>query len=79
VSLADDWLNACAGWIIVVMSGAWVGSAVLLRAGVVLGSASTLAGQYLALRGGARRDAAQRAAGQRAERKEAIVGFLGAA
>jgi hypothetical protein len=78
VSLPDDWLNACAGWIIVVMSGASVGSAVLPLAGVVLGLASTLVGQYLALRGGARRDAAQRAAGQRAERKEAIVGFLGA-
>jgi hypothetical protein len=49
---------------------------VLPLAGVILGSASTLLGQYLALRGGARRDAAQRAAAQRAERKEAIIGFL---
>jgi hypothetical protein len=53
-----------------------VSSTVLPLAGVILGSASTLTGQYLALRGGARREAAQRAAAERAERKEAIIGFL---
>jgi hypothetical protein len=62
-----------------VMSWAPVNSTVLPLAGVVLGSASTVVGQYLALRGGARRDAARRAADQRAERKEAIIGFLSAA
>ena len=61
------------------MSWASVSSTVLPLAGVILGSASTLVGQYLVLRGGARRDAAQRAAERRAERKEAIIGFLSAA
>lgn len=62
-----------------VMSWASVSSTVLPLAGVALGSGSTLVGQYLALRGGARRDAAQQAAERRAERKEAIIGFLSAA
>lgn len=75
----NDWLKPGAGWIIVFMSWASVSSTVLPLAGVILGSASTLVGQYLALRGGARRDAARQAAEQRAERKEAIVGFLSAA
>jgi hypothetical protein len=61
------------------MSWSSVSATVLPLAGVILGSASTLVGQYLVLRGGARRDAAQRATERRAERKEAIVGFLSAA
>jgi hypothetical protein len=75
----NDWLRATARWIIMAMSWPSVSATVLPLAGVILGSASTLVVQYLALRGGARRDAAQRAAEQRAERKEAIIGFLSAA
>jgi hypothetical protein len=62
-----------------VMSWTSVSSVVLPLAGVILGSASTLIGQYLVLRGSARREAAQRTAQQRAERKDAIIGFLSAA
>jgi hypothetical protein len=74
-----NWPKLALGWIIADMSWALVSSTVLPLAGVALGAASTLVGQYLALRGGAPRDAAQRAAEQRAERKEAIIGFLSAA
>ena len=51
---------------------------VLPLAGVVIGACGTLLGQHLALRVDARREAAQRASEQRAERKDAIIGFLSA-
>jgi hypothetical protein len=60
------------------MSWASVSSTVLPLAGVVIGACGTLLGQHLALRVDARREAAQRASDQRAERKDAIVGFLSA-
>lgn len=60
------------------MSWASVSSAVLPLVGVVIGASGTLLGQYLALRVDARREAAQRTADQRAERKDAIIGFLSA-
>ena len=53
-------------------------STVLPLAGVVIGACGTLLGQHLALRVDARREASQRAVNQRAERKDAIVGFLSA-
>jgi hypothetical protein len=53
-------------------------STILPLAGVIIGASSTLLGQHLALRKDARREAAQRAADQRAERKDAIIGFLSA-
>jgi len=45
----------------------------------MLGAIGTLLGQHLALRVDVRRDAAERAANRRAERKDAIIGFLSAA
>jgi hypothetical protein len=60
------------------MSWASVSSTVLPLVGVVIGASGTLLGQHLALRVDARREAAQRAADQRAERKDAIIGFLSA-
>jgi len=53
-------------------------STVLPLAGVVIGACGTLLGQHLALRVDARREAAQRASDRRAERKDAIIGFLSA-
>jgi hypothetical protein len=47
--------------------------------GVVIGACGTLLGQHMALRVDARREAARRAADQRAERKDAIISFLSAA
>ena len=55
-----------------------VSSPVLPLAGVILGVTGALLGQHMALRVDVRRDASQRAAEQRAERKEAIIGFLSA-
>ncbi len=63
---------------IVDMDGAIVGAAILPLIGVAMGTAGTLAGQYLAVRAESRRHADQRAAAARAERKEAIVGLLDA-
>jgi hypothetical protein len=60
------------------MSWASVSPTVLPLAGVIVGAVSTLLGQHLALRRDARREAAQRAVDQRAERKDAIIGFLSA-
>lgn len=60
------------------MSWASVSSTVLPLAGVVIGACGTLLGQHLALRVDARREAAQRASDRRAERKDAIIGFLSA-
>jgi hypothetical protein len=60
------------------MSWASVSPTVLPLAGVVIGACGTLLGQHLALRVDARREAAQRASEQRAERKDAIIGFLSA-
>ena len=60
------------------MSWASVSPTVLPLAGVIVGAGSTLLGQHLAVRRDARRGAAQRAADQRAERKDAIIGFLSA-
>lgn len=60
------------------MSWASVSSTVLPLAGVVIGACGTLLGQHLALRVDARREAASRAADQRAERKDAIIGYLSA-
>ncbi|MFG2043335.1 hypothetical protein [Dactylosporangium sp. NPDC048998] len=55
-------------------------SAVILPlVGVVLGTAGTLTGQYLATRNERRRHDAQLAAAARAERKQAITEFLSAA
>lgn len=56
----------------------WI-STMLPLGGVILGTGSTLLGQYLTLRIDVRRDATRHSAEQRAERKEAIVGFLNAA
>lgn len=55
------------------------GSTVLALVGVVLGTAGTLLGQHLAARVEIRRDQQQRTDAERAERKEAILGFLAAA
>jgi hypothetical protein len=55
-----------------------VSSVVLPLVGVVVGAGSTLLGQYLASRVDVRRDARERAARERTERKEAIIGFLDA-
>jgi hypothetical protein len=60
------------------MSWASVSPTVLPLAGVIVGASSTFLGQYLATRRDARREAAQRFADQRAERKEAIIGLLSA-
>jgi len=61
------------------MSWAAVSATVLPLAGVALGTAGTLLGQRVATRVDVQRDAFQRAAAQRTERKEAIIGFLSAA
>jgi hypothetical protein len=60
------------------MSWSSVSPTVLPLAGVVIGACGTLLGQHLALRVDERREIAKRASDQRAERKEAIVGFLSA-
>jgi hypothetical protein len=60
------------------MSWASVSPTVLPLAGVIVGASSTLLGQHLTIRRDARREAAQRVADQRAERKDAIIGFLSA-
>ena len=52
---------------------------ILPLAGVVLGSASTLVGQYLTTRVTERRDQREQLTAERAERKEAISGFLSSA
>jgi hypothetical protein len=56
-----------------------VAATILPLVGVALGTAGTLTGQYLATRGEAQRHVERRTAEARAECKEAIVGFLGAA
>jgi hypothetical protein len=56
-----------------------ISAVVLPLVGVLLGTAGTLTGQYLATRGDTRRHAAALAAAARAERKQAIVDFLAAA
>lgn len=61
------------------MSWTTVSATILPLAGVALGTAGTLLGQRFATQADARRDAVQRTAAQRAERKEAIIGFLSAA
>jgi hypothetical protein len=60
------------------MSWAAVSPTTLPLAGVVIGACGTLLGQHQALRVDARREAAKRASDQRTERKDAIIGFLGA-
>jgi hypothetical protein len=60
------------------MSWAAVSPTILPLAGVVVGACGTLLGQHQALRVDARREAVKRALDQRAERKDAIIGFLGA-
>lgn len=60
------------------MSWASVSPTVLPLAGVVIGACGTLLGQQLAMRVEAHREAARRASDQRAERKDAIIGFLSA-
>jgi hypothetical protein len=52
---------------------------ILPLAGVALGSAGTLVGQYLTTRVTVRREEREQAAAERAERKEAIMGFLSSA
>ena len=61
---------------IVGMSWASVSPTVLPLAGVAVGACGTLLGQHLAMRVDARREASRRASDQRAERKDAIIGFL---
>jgi hypothetical protein len=60
------------------MSWASVSPTVLPLVGVAIGACGTLLGQHLAMRVDARREAARRASDQRAERKDAIIGFLSA-
>lgn len=60
------------------MSWSSVSATVLPLAGVVLGGGGALLGQRMALRVEVRRDDARRVTEQRAERKDAIIGFLGA-
>jgi hypothetical protein len=60
------------------MSWAAVSPTILPLAGVVVGACGTLLGQHQALRVDARREAAKRASDQRAERKDAVIGFLSA-
>ncbi|GAA2447282.1 hypothetical protein [Streptomyces macrosporus] len=48
-------------------------------AGVLLGTAGTLTGQYMTTRVELRRDRRQREEAEHAERKEAVMGFLAAA
>jgi hypothetical protein len=52
---------------------------ILPLAGVALGSASTLVGQYLTTRVAVRREQREQSTAERAERKEAILGFLSSA
>lgn len=61
------------------MSAGAVATAVLPLVGVALGTVGTMTGQYLASRGEARRQRAQRDGERRAERKTAIVDFMAAA
>lgn len=56
-----------------------VSATVLPLAGVILGAGGALLGQYMTQRVDIRREDAQRARDQRAERKDAIVGLLSAA
>jgi uncharacterized protein YfiM (DUF2279 family) len=74
----QGWRCHVAGCIIVDMSWASASSTIVPLAGVVIGACGTLLGQHQALRIDARREAARHASDQRAERKEAIIGFLGA-
>jgi hypothetical protein len=60
------------------MSWAAVSPTILPLAGVVVGACGTLLGQHQALRVDARREVAKRASDQRAERKDAVIGFLSA-
>jgi len=55
-----------------------VSSTILPLAGVVIGACGTLLGRHQALHVDARRESARRALDQRAERKDAIIGFLSA-
>ncbi|NSC20010.1 hypothetical protein FM076_01825 [Streptomyces albus subsp. chlorinus] len=52
---------------------------VLALVGVLVGTAGTLLGQYMTTRVEERRDRRQRMDARRAERKEAVLGFLAAA
>jgi len=61
------------------MSWTTVSATILPLAGVALGTAGTLLGRRFATQADARRDAVQRTAAQRTERKETIIGFLSAA
>src|SRR5205807_439571 len=72
------WHYHIAGGTIIGMSWASVSSAILPLAGIVIGASGTLLGQRQAMRVDASREADRRALDQRAERKEAIIGFLGA-
>ncbi|MFB4304891.1 hypothetical protein [Actinomadura sp. GTD37] len=61
------------------LSGMSVSTTILPLAGVVLGSAGTLIGQYLSTRVEARRARFEQANAERSERKEALMEFLSAA
>lgn len=61
------------------LSGVSVATTVLPLAGVALGSAGTLIGQYLSTRVEARRARFEQASAERSERKEALMEFLSAA
>jgi hypothetical protein len=60
------------------MSWSSVSPTILPLAGVVIGGCGAFLGQHLTLRADERRETAKRASDQRAERKEAIIGFLSA-
>jgi len=60
------------------MSWASVSPTVLPLVGVAIGACGTLLGQHLAMRVDARREADRRTSDLRAERKDAIIGFLSA-
>ncbi|MFF5263522.1 hypothetical protein ACFY4C_31740 [Actinomadura viridis] len=61
------------------LSGMSVATTILPLAGVALGSAGTLIGQYLSTRVEARRARFEQDSAERAERKEALMEFLSAA
>jgi hypothetical protein len=64
---------------VTIVSWPAVSTTLLPLVGVVLGASGTLVGQYLTTRVAVQRDKREQEATDRAERKEAIMGFLSAA
>jgi hypothetical protein len=62
-----------------IVSWSAISTTLLPLVGVVLGASGTLVGQYLTTRVTVQRDKREQEAKERAERKEAIMGFLSAA